>query len=235
MGFQTIDIREADLQSDADLSLVQELGLTIHCLSASFSIPPNTSLDHVDAAARAQAVQAIDRAIQRAAEVGASAAYVIPCEDGHHDPLARYADSVTWLADRAAEQDIKLLIEHFPGKALPSVAKTLEFLREVNHPNLALLFDIGHSQISREDIHAAILNAGPLLGYVHLDDNDGKDDLHLALLDGVMEQESLAAAFDALQQIGYDGPASLELHWELPNPADALQRSWNILQQIGKR
>lgn len=232
VGFRTIDIREADLRADADLGLVKELGLTIHCLSASFSIPPNTSLDHENAAARAQAVQAIEGAIQRATEVGASAVYIIPSEDGHHDPLARYADSVTWLADRAAEHGLKLMIEHFPGKALPTVERTLDFLRTVDHPNLSLLFDIGHAQIAREDIHTAILNAGPLLGYVHLDDNDGENDLHWALLDGVMKQESLVTAFDALKQIGYDGPASLELHWELPDPLAAIQRSWDVLQTI---
>jgi len=232
VGFRAIDIKEEDFRSPESLALIKELGLTVQCVSGSFSIPPNTALDHVDATARAQAVLAINAAIERAAEVDASAVYVIPGQDSSHDALVRYADSITYLADRAAELGQKMLIEHFPGTALPTIAETLDYLRGLDHPNLYLLFDIGHAQISHEEIHASILNAGPLLGYVHLDDNDGQGDLHCALLDGVMTEQSLVSVADALEQIGYTGPASLELHWELPDPLDAIQRSWDVLQKI---
>ena len=47
---------------------------------------------------------------------------------------------------------------------------------------------------------------------MHLDDNDGVGDLHLALHDGVLTKESLRATFDALKQHGYSGRVSLELH-----------------------
>ena len=46
---------------------------------------------------------------------------------------------------------------------------------------------------------AAIAAAGAQLGYVHLDDNDGRNDSHLALLDGVMSAETLCRTFAALQ------------------------------------
>lgn len=232
VGFRTIDIKEESFRSPESLALIKELGLTIHCISGSFSIPQGTSLDHADAISRAQAVRAIQATIERAADVGASAAYVIPGEDSSHDALIRYTDSITYLADRAAELGQKMLIEHFPGKALPTIAGTLDYLRDLSHPNLYLLFDIGHAQLSNEEIHASIIAAGPLLGYVHLDDNDGQDDLHWGLLDGVMTKPSLQSAFDALEQIGYSGPASLELHWELPDPLDAIQRSWDVLQTL---
>ena len=120
---------------------------------------------------------------------------------------------------------IRVSIEHFPGSPLPTIAAMLAFLRGVGHPNLYLLLDIGHAQMSGEDVPTAIADAGPLLGYVHLDDNDGVGDQHLALYDGVLTAPSLRATFAALNAHGYSGRASLELHPQLPDPLVALQRS----------
>ncbi len=234
VGFTSIDIREQDFQDSASLALIKDLGLTINSVGGSFSIPEGAALDHADTGARAAAVQAIESAIERAAAVGASAAYVVPGEDPSPEALDRFADSVTHLADRAAGLGQKMLIEHFPGKGLPTIAGTLEYIRALGNSNLYLLYDIGHAQLSNEDIPTSIANAGPLLGYFHLDDNDGQGDLHWALLDGVMTKESLASAFTALEKIGYTGPASLELQWKLPDPLDAIQRSWDILQSINE-
>lgn len=236
VGFRSIDIREFDFKSEDSLALIKELGLTINSVSGSFSIPDGAALDHPEPDARHAAVQAIEAAIERAAdlgpELGTGAAYVVPGEDATLEGLSRFADSVTHLADRAAALGQQMLIEHFPGKGLPTIERTLDYLRTLNHPNLYLLYDIGHAKLSKEDIGDSIRDAGSLLGYFHLDDNDGVDDLHWALLDGVLTQDDLVTAFAALDEIGYTGPASLEIHWELPDPLDAIQRSWNVLQTI---
>ena len=129
------------------------------------------------------------------------------------------------LGDCAAPYGIRLGIEHFPGRALPSVAATLAFLDELDHPNVGLLLDIGHAQMSGEALPDAIAAAASRLCYVHLDDNDGVGDLHLALYDGVLTPVALAEAFAALAAHGYRGRASLELNPALPNPLGALVRS----------
>ena len=100
----------------------------------------------------------------------------------------------TRIADHAADLEVRVGIEHFPHTALPTIAATLAFLRAVGHDNLYLLLDIGHAQMTDEDVPAAIADAGPLLGYVHLDDNDGVGDQHLALYDGILT-ESVAARY----------------------------------------
>ena len=88
-----------------------------------------------------------------------------------------------WLTARPSAR-FAIGVEHFPGKALPTAAGTLEYLSRLNHPNLYLLLDTGHLQMSKEDPAAVIAAAGDRLGYVHLDDNDGEADLHWPLLDG---------------------------------------------------
>ena len=65
-----------------------------------------------------------------------------------------------------------------------------------------------------------------------LDDNDGIGDLHLALTDGVQTKESLADLFRVLEDVGYDGPVSLEMKNDLPDPLDAVTRSYQIITDL---
>ena len=210
---------------------MRALGFQVPCVALSFGLPEGCTLgsDEPDVAARA--LHHTTLGLERATALGATTAYIIPDQDPSMAGLLRYGHAVAELAERAGSRNIKLCIEHFPGQALPTVANTLAFLEDVNHPNLNLLFDIGHAQMSKEDVRIAILKADQRLGYVHLDDNDGVGDLHWALCDGVMTPASLAALFDALAEIEYDGGISLEMNPTLPDPFDAIQRSRAVTLQ----
>lgn len=224
-GFRWLDIRPGDFTAPSSRARMRELGLAVSCMGLSFGIPAGASLDSADPASRAAAVQAGTVALAGAAEAGAQTAYVIPGLDASRDSLARYAASLGALGDAAASYGIRLGIEHFPGRALPTVAGTLAFLDALNHPNVGLLLDIGHAQMSGEAFPAAIAAAGQRLVYVHLDDNDGVGDLHWALYAGVLTPAALAAAFTALTEHGYTGRASLELSPSLPDLLAALVAS----------
>lgn len=229
LGFSWIDIQPGHLATLESRLLARELGLRVSCLGASFGMAAGVCLDSADAAARQAAVDHVERAVIHAADVGADTVYVVPGRDQSGEGLERYAGSLAYLADAALGRGVRLAIEHFPGRALPTAAETLEFIRRVNHGNLYLLIDTGHLQMSAEDAETTIVNAGDRLAYIHFDDNDGIDDLHLSLLDGVMTEESLAASVRALAQIGYGGGLSLELSPGLKYPAQALGESHDIL------
>ena len=229
LGFSWIDIQPGHLRTLESQLLAQELGLQVSCVGASFGMPAGAALDSGDRALRLASQKHIIDAIEHAADVGADTAYVVPGKDARGDALERYADSLSRLADVAGDNDIKLAIEHFPGTALSTAADTLEFIRETDHGNLYLLYDSGHIQISCEDPAAVIQNAGDQLGYIHFDDNDGINDLHLSLLEGVMTEDSLATTIDSLDGIGYQGALSLELNPKLPKVKRALRSSRDIL------
>jgi hydroxypyruvate isomerase len=198
-----------------------DLGLTISCMAASADMPEGASLtgegsqvgrDHVF------------KALEHGAALGAKVAYLVP----EGDDLDRYAEPLPILADKAQELGMKLCVEHFPGTILPTVPFTLDYLAKIGHPNLYLVFDIGHAQMANENPAEMITLAGNRLGYVHLDDNDGVNDLHLGLYDGVMQEDDLKAMFVALDELGYGSNVSLELKPDIPNPLDALKRSREI-------
>ena len=190
-------------------------------------MPEDACLSSPDRDARLAAASYLERTLAFGAGLGASTAYLVPDED--RSSLDGYAEELKKLATRGGELGVRVCVEHFPGTALPTAAGTIAFLRDVGHPNLFLLLDIGHAQMSDEDPAAVVSEAGPLLGYVHLDDNDGSRDLHLGLTDGILTEAALADTVSALADIGYRGNLSLELHPELPDPLDALKRSREIV------
>ena len=223
-GFTHIDIRPSYLQIPDLQQRAKDLNLTVSCMAASADMPEGASL----VANNPQpACDHIIRALEHGASLGATSAYLVP---GGNDPV-RYAASLPALANRAQALGLKLCIEHFPGTILPTVPDTLQFIEQIDHPNLYLLFDIGHAQMASENPADVLTMAGDKLGYVHLDDNDGENDLHLALCDGVLTQAVLQSTFQTLHEIHYTGNMSVELKDTLPDPLDALKRSREIVQQ----
>ncbi|MEE2657319.1 MAG: sugar phosphate isomerase/epimerase [Candidatus Latescibacterota bacterium] len=232
IGLQALDIRASMLRTPALQARGHELGLTVTCIAASHEMPKGATLDSDDIDRVDRAYGHLEQGMAHAASLGARWSYVVPDPPRDSDSRQRYFDPLCRLADHGATLGLKLCIEHFPGTAMPSVADTLEFITEAGHPNLHLLFDIGHAQMSGEDPVSMLSAAGARLGYVHLDDNDGVGDLHLALTDGVQTRDSLSAFFYALRDVGYDGPVSLEMHPQLPDPSDAIRRSLDLTQEL---
>lgn len=227
LGFDWIDVRPFAFSSDGARHKIREHGLSVSCIAASFGMPEGARLSSSERDSRSAAASYLQRTLAFGAALGASTAYLVPDED--RSCLDRYAEELKKLATRGGELGVRVCVEHFPGTALPTASATIEYLREVGHPNLFLLLDIGHAQMSDEDPAAEISDAGPLLGYVHLDDNDGSRDLHLGLTDGILTEAALADTISALTDIGYRGNLSLELHPELPDPLDALRRSREVV------
>lgn len=232
LGFEWVDIQPNMLRTETLRAHVQTLGLKVSCVGASFGIPDDASLDHVDDDKRQRAIDHVRDSIDHAHELGATCAYVVPTMDASADALERYAGSLREIGDHAESLHIKIAIEHFPGRALPTAQDTLDFIEQVGHDNLYLLLDSGHLQMSDEDAPTVIRNAKDRLAYVHLDDNDGEGDLHWSLLDGVMTRESLKALLDTLDEVGYDGAISLELSPKLSDPLKALRDSLDIVQKL---
>ena len=231
-GLHHIDHRPFDFNSAETRRLISDLELTPMCMATGFGMPEGAALDAAGADARTAAVEHTARALEYAHETGIRRAYLLPGEHDGGESLNRYGESVAELAGIAAGYGIKLCIEHFPGKALPTVRDTLWFIAKLGHDNLYLLFDIGHAQISKEDPAKAVEEAGDRLGYFHLDDNDGASDLHWALLDGVLTKDVLKDTLATLDRIGYDGPLSLEMNPGLPDPLTAIEDGYRLVRSL---
>jgi sugar phosphate isomerase/epimerase len=232
MGLSAIDIRPRWLRSDAAQSKREELDLDVICLAATHERPEGATLDSENTASVEPMIRHIKEGLDHAASKGARWSYVVPDPLVDDQTFDRYAIHLTDIADHAQSLGIKVCIEHFPGTAFPTVMSTMDFIQDTGHANLYLLFDIGHAQMANEDPAQVLADVGDRLGYVHLDDNDGVNDLHLALTDGVQTRESLADLLDVLDDISYNGPISLEIKNDLPDPLDSVTRSYEIMTDL---
>src|SRR5262249_62270181 len=101
--------------------------------------------------------------------------------------------------------------------------------RRLRHANLLPLLDVGHGLISAEARSQAVVEAGDLLGYVHLDDNDSVGDLHWPLLTGRLTSDTLEAVLMVLQLGNFDGGVALELNPKNADPVGALREGMRLV------
>ena len=224
MRFTHVDVVGAIERPAADVEALAESGLQVACGAIGKGLPAEHSLDAPAVDVRRAAVEAMQRQIADVGRLGATHCYVVPATDSSAAGLARFADACARLADFAGQRMMRLCVEHCPGRALPTVVATLDWLDQVGHPNLSLLLDIGHCLISKENPAEAMRKARRRLGYVHLDDNDGMADRHWPLLTGSLTEELLRSGLQALREIGYQDALALEYNGSNPEPQGALRQ-----------
>jgi sugar phosphate isomerase/epimerase len=232
LGFKHVDVVALGERPAVHLEALADAGVVVSCAAAGRDLPGGLTLDAESAEVRRAAVEEVKRHVADAARLGATHAYVIPGTDPSPEALARFADACGLLADYAAGRMVRLCVEHIPGRALPTVAATLEWLERTDHDNLALLLDVGHCLISSEDPAESVRRAGRSLGYVHLDDNDGVGDLHWPLLTGRLTEDSLSRFLKALPDAGYRGPLALELNPKNRDPVAALAEGKKLVEGL---
>lgn len=99
---------------------------------------------------------------------------------------------------------------------------------------VGICWDTGHAHIKGEDQAASIREMGSRLHALHVQDNDGVRDEHLAPHYGTIDWTSL---MNALREINYPGDFTFEAHMlvrKLPEPcrADALRLMYTIGEEL---
>ncbi len=204
----------------------------VACAALGRGLPEGVSIDALSASTRRTAVELVKRQINDAAQLGATTAYLIPPADDQGACLPAFAEVCWLLAEHAGERMVRLCLEPIPGRLLADSAQVLQFLDEADHGNLGMLLDVGHCLISAEDPASIVRQAGSRLTYVHLDDNDGQNDLHWPLLTGRLTETILLHLGQALRESGYQGAVALELKPGKADPIAALHQSQQIAQRL---
>ncbi len=229
LGFEWIDVPPAAARGRARQRLHRK-GLRVSCVALESGQPGGLDLAGSDDQLRSRTVKYFRNAIESAHQLGTPVSYLTPPLATDGATRRRWTDSVVQLAEHAGRHSVRLCIEHFPGRLLPSVNSALEFLKEIGHRDLALLLDVGHCLISREDPAQAVTDAGRWLGYVHFDDNDGQEDRHWALLTGQLTEEQISGTIQTLSACRYNSGLCLELNPEIEDPVGSLRRGKAVLE-----
>lgn len=131
--------------------------------------------------------------------------------------LAAKDPQITFYLENLLESDPKLIGE---------------VVGQINHPNLKICLDVGHAFChGKIPLERWIEELGGLIGYVHLHDNDGDQDDHLALGEGRIPLDQICYTLERLAPEATwaleVGPESLEdslfwleTHGYLPSSGD---------------
>jgi len=100
------------------------------------------------------------------------------------------------------------LIDH-PGYYLTSAEEAVEVLEAVGSPNVKMLFDLYHQQITEGDLIRSVTRALPFIGHFHAAGNPGRGELD----SGELNYRNI---FAAIREMGFDGCAGLEYFPQRP-------------------
>lgn len=103
------------------------------------------------------------------------------------------------LADLAGREGVLVAIENM-WEFDPDIIGDL--IKDINHPNLRACLDVGHAHLYGEVPFADWLTSlEPVLTHAHMNNNDGKLDLHWGLNQGVLDYAAILPSIRALANV----------------------------------
>jgi sugar phosphate isomerase/epimerase len=226
-AFHFVDLEPGTLEDSRALEAVRELGLKVSCIALDRKSGGEKAPYYRN---EAGFINLLKQKLVKAAEAGARFAYIKPYSSGKDEKP--FTAAALQLADAAAASGIRLCIENAPGSALRSARQTLTFVERLNHPNLFLLLDVGHAILAKERASDVIAAAGKRLGYIQLNDNDGRHDRHWPLLEGRLTVDEIAGILRGLMGAGYAGTLGLELARDQASVISGLSKNRNLLLRM---
>ena len=191
-------------------------GIAPVSLHAPFS--REISLSALDAARRASSVSKGLAAVEAAGAAGVEVVIFHPANDVRNIPLrGEHAEALTEsmrrLCDAARGKGLRAAIENMPsGELGASLAEIAALVRASGIPNLGVCLDTGHANMNK-DLVAGVAAAGDRLFALHVHDNNGAKDEHLAVFAGTVDWEGFA---EALSRARFAGCFMLETGYLFP-------------------
>ncbi|MCL6442217.1 MAG: sugar phosphate isomerase/epimerase [Alicyclobacillus sp.] len=173
----------------------------------------------------------LDRVFHRMAELGgrhvsfgSGGARRVPDRFDRQRASEQLMDFIQLLADIAFPYAMQVNIEFLNRKETNIILSLLEaadYARKVAHPSVKILADLYHMMEEEEPL-TDLYPVAAELGYVHVADSD-------RLYPG-SGTYPYASFFSILQEIGYDGPVSVECRWV--NQVQEMKQAATFLRQF---
>jgi D-psicose/D-tagatose/L-ribulose 3-epimerase len=181
-------------------------------ITASLGLPLEADISSDDPSIVAAGHRLLDVALERTAEMGGShmCGVLYGSMRKHMAPAsatgrASSVDGIRSLAARASSLGVRLSLEvvnRYETNLINTGRQALEYLKEVDRPDVSVHLDTYHMNIEESDLFQPILDAGDRLGYLHIGES------HRGYLG--TGSVDFGSAFRALDRINYDGPMVFE-------------------------
>jgi D-psicose/D-tagatose/L-ribulose 3-epimerase len=181
-------------------------------ITASLGLPLEADISSDDPSIVAAGHRLLDVALDRTAEMAGShmCGVLYGSMRKHMAPAsatgrANSVDAIRSLAGRASSLGIRLSLEvvnRYETNLINTGRQALEYLKEVDRPDVSVHLDTYHMNIEESDLFQPILDAGDRLGYLHIGES------HRGYLG--TGSVDFGSAFRAIDRINYDGPIVFE-------------------------
>jgi len=140
-------------------------------------------------------------------------------------------DSLYEIADYAESADVSVGIEFEPELLIECTDETLAVIDEVGSNALGVNLDLGHAAVYGEDPAESVQKCAGNITGIHLEDIvGGRGGKHYHRIPGEGDID-FGAIFAALDDIGYDGFATMELYTYPDAPDEAAAEAFEALEQ----
>ncbi len=131
------------------------------------------------------------------------------------DPAFRWNDLWSWLvesiracAEEAERAGLKCCLEPRVGEIVSNTDALLRLMDAVGHDNLGAVLDTGHQHAQKEILPLSVEKLGGRIHYLHVSDNDGQTNHHLALGRGTVDWDGV---FLALKKHAFSGYVAVDV------------------------
>ena len=131
------------------------------------------------------------------------------------DPAFRWNDLWDWLvdsigacADEADRAGLKFCLEPRVGEIVSNTDALLRLMDAVDIENFGAVLDTGHQHAQKEILPLSVEKLGNRVYYLHVSDNDGQTNQHLALGRGTVDWDGV---FLALKKHDFSGYVAVDV------------------------
>jgi len=215
VGMDAVEFLGFDDDEAATLAATEEHDLEFAGTSAPGA---GSNLDDVDAPALGRpedhetAVADLEAGIEQVADLGGSTLIALtgpdlPIEDAtQHTAIVRALREVAPAAEAAGVtvvlEPLNVRVDH-PGYFLTTTGRGVEIVEAVDSPNVRLLYDVYHQQITEGDVVRRFRENQEYIGHVHVADNPGRHEPGTGEL-------AYGRIFEAIADASYEGCVSCE-------------------------
>ena len=140
-------------------------------------------------------------------------------------------DSYRYCAQKTADEGLKFCLEPRVGEIISNTDALLHLMDAVGHDNLGAAFDTAHQHAQKEILPLSVEKLGDRIFYLHVADNDGCVNEHLALGRGTIDWEGV---FTALKKHHFDGAVAVDVG-HVPNLEEQYIESRRYLERLAQQ
>jgi len=219
IGYTAVEFWEGSFPLDEYKAGLDEAGLALACMGGAGNL--------VDASKRSEFIESLKASLANAKALGAQNMIAIAGQELDGVPrdiqMQSIVDGLKEAAKLLSDTNITLVLEPLnvlvdhKGYFLYRSSEAFEITRAVNSPNVKILFDIYHQQISEGNLIANITNNIDQIGHFHIAGNPGRGEPYL----GEINYREVLRAID---ETGYSGYVGLEYWAKRDSVEEALKR-----------